>query len=141
MQDVALKLESIRDDFREKYWHKVNCRLGMGGSEIKGAKWAMGERPFVKEVVGVDRAGRPVKRTVRGNKSYSEARGTGARGVFYWYSLRQGCCYFIQEQVSRTRSRRYYAFVNAGALHEIGEADAAAFVASTVVADEREPTS
>lgn len=131
MQDVTLKLESIRDDQRDKYWHHLHGRVRMGKSEVKGSKWLMGQKPFVKEVVGVNHAGRPVKRDVPGKKSYVEARGAGARGVYYWFNLLQGRCYLVQEQKSRTRSRIYYVIVNNGTTHEISESQAIDYVQST----------
>lgn len=133
MQDVMLKLESIRDDQRDKYWNHLQGRLRMGAAERKGSQGLMDQRPFVKEVVAVDRVGRPVKRPLAGKKCYLDAAGSGARGVYYWFTLRHGCCYLIQEQVSRTRTRRYYAIAANGALQEIGEREAVAFVASTRV--------
>lgn len=131
-----LKLESIRDDQRDKYWRHLQGRVHMGHNQIKGSKWLMGQRPFVKEVIGIDRAGRPVKRNVVGKKSYLAAVGTGARGVFYWFNLKQGRCYCIQEQVSRYRSKTYYGIVNSGHLHEVTEAGALEFVTSTRVVNE-----
>lgn len=138
MQDIMLKLESIRDDQRDKYWAYLNGRARMGRSEIKGSKWLMGQKPFVKEIVGVNYAGRPIKRDVPGKKSYSEARGTGTRGVYYWFNLQQGRCYLVHEQTSRTKSRRYYTVINNGVSREITEDQAIAYVASTrVVSDIR----
>lgn len=133
MHDVPLKLESIRDDFRDKYWHHLRGRVCMGKAEAKGAAGVMGMRPFVKEVIGVDHAGRPVKRELRGKKCYLDARGSGTRGVHYWFTLRQGGCYLVQEQTSRTATRRRYVMVNGGAMHEISEAQAIAYVLSTRV--------
>lgn len=130
MTDVILKLESVRDDQRDKYWAHLNGRARMGKGEIKGSKSLMGMKPYVKEVVGVNHEGRPVKKNILGKKEYRHAVGTGARGVFYWYSLRQGGCYLIQEQVSRRKSRKYYALVNNGELHELTEAQAASYVSS-----------
>lgn len=133
MQDVALKLESIRDDQRDKYWHHLRGRVRMGASEVKGSKWLMSQKPYVKEVIGVNHAGRPVKKEIRGRKCYSDAVGAGARGVYYWYTLRHGGCYKIREQVSRYRARTYYAIALNGQLHEVSESDAVRYVASTVI--------
>lgn len=130
MTDVILKLESIRDDQRDKYWSHLNDRVRMGRSEVKGSRSLMGMKPFVKEVIGVNHEGRPVKKELKGKKDYRDAAGTGARGVFYWYSLKQGSCYFIQEQISRRKSRRYYALVNNGKIHEISESHAASYITS-----------
>lgn len=130
MTDVILKLESIRDDQRDKYWAHLSGRVRMGRAEVSGSKSLMGMKPFVKEVIGINHEGRLVKKDVSGKKEYREAVGTGARGVFYWYSLRQGGCYLIQEQVSRRKSRKYYALVNNGELHELTEAQAASYVSS-----------
>lgn len=131
MQDVMLKLESVRDDQRDKYWHHLHGRVRMGASEVKGSKWLMGQKPFVKEIFGVNHAGRPMKRDVVGKKSFTETRGSGARGVFYWFNLRHGGCYLIQEQPSRYRSRQYYGIVANGTLHEVSEDKVIDYIQST----------
>lgn len=133
MQDVILKLESIRDCQRDKYWNYLQGRVRMGKSEVSGSKWLMGQKPSVKEVVSVNHDGHPVKRLIRGKKSYAEATGVGDRSVFYWFNLRQGRCYLIREQMSQRRSRQYYVFINNGATHEISEAQAVAYVQSTEI--------
>lgn len=133
MQDVILKLESIRDCQRDKYWNYLRGRVRMGKSEINGSKWLMGQKPSVKEVISVSHDGRPVKRQLQGKKSYAEASGIGDRAVFYWFNLRQGRCYLIREQMSRRRSRQYYVFINNGEIHEITDAQAVAYVQSTKI--------
>lgn len=132
MRDVFLRLESIRDDQMDKLHHHRQGRVRMGRQEAEGAKGILGRRPFVKQVCGATTDGRPVKKDVRGYKSYTEARGTGARGVFYCWNLPHGGCYQIQEAVSRTRSRRYYAIVIDGALNEISEKEAALYGAGHI---------
>lgn len=132
-QDVMLKLESIRDDQRDKYRHHLRGHVHMSPGEAKGAQSLMGQKPFVKEVVSINHAGRPVKRDVAGKKSYIDARGTGARGIYYWFNLLQGRCYLVQEQQSRTRIRRYYAIVNEGRMIEISEHQAIDYVQSTQI--------
>jgi hypothetical protein len=134
MQDVVLKLESIRDDQRQKYAEHLRGNVPMGKAEIGGLKWLMGRRPSVMEVVGVNRNGAPIKRSVKGRKSYAEAKTpTGTRGVYYWFTLRQGCCYHIQEQVSVRKTRRHYVIVNDGVLIDLTEQDVLTYVASAGV--------
>lgn len=131
MPDMMLKLESIRDDQRNKYWHHLRGRVRMGPGEVKGSRSLMGHKPFVKEVIGVTFEGRPIKKPIEGKKSYVEGRGTGARGIFYWFTLGQGRCYLVQEQLSRTQSRRYYIIVNDGKTIELSEGQAIDYVQST----------
>lgn len=128
MPDVTIKLESIRDDQRDKYWHYLHGSVRMGKSEVKGSRWLMGEKPFVKLITGVNHAGVPTKREIEGRKSYTEARGSGARGVFYWYTLQEGECYQIRQQVSRTKSETVFAVVHNGALVEATQDQVARYV-------------
>lgn len=130
MKDVHIKLESIRDDQRDKYWAHLNGRVRMGHQEKKGAAGLMGKRPFVKEVVGVNHASHPIKKDVKGKKCYRDAVGTGARGVYYWYVLKQGRCYYIQEQVSRKHTKRYFVIINNGIAHKISKEQVVYYISS-----------
>lgn len=132
MRDAILKLEAIRDDAIDKLHHHRKGRVRMGKQEAAGAAGALGRRPFVKQIVGADHAGRPVKKSVPGRKSYREAKGTGARGVFYYWTLPHGFCVLVQEAVSRTAARRYYAIVFDGAVHAISEREAVLYATGEI---------
>lgn len=132
MRDAVLKLEAIRDDVIDKLYHHRRGRVRMGRREAEGAAGALGRRPFVKQVVGCDYAGKPIKKAIAGRKSYAEARGAGSRGVFYLWNLPHGFCGQIQEAVSRTTSRRYYAIVFDGSVHEITEREAVLYACGKI---------
>ena len=132
MRDAVLKLEAINDDKIDKLREHRAGRMLMGKQEAAGAAGALGRRPFVKQVVGADYAGRPVKKDVRGYKDYRAARGLGRRGVFYCWNLPHGGCYQIQEATSLLNARRYYAIVIDGAIHEISEKEASLYGAGKI---------
>lgn len=132
MRDAFLKLEAIRDDAIDKLHHHRQGRVRMGRQEAAGALGALIRRPFVKRVVGATKAGKPVKQDVRGFKSYAEARGTGARGVYYCWNLPHGGCYQVQEATSRNAARRYFAIVVDGELNEVSEQQAALYAVGAI---------
>lgn len=136
MPDISLALECVRDDQIDKLWHWRRGKVRMSPGEIAGAKGKLGRRPFVKEVVGVDHAGRPVKKAVQGRKSYLDAiDDIGKRGVKYWFTLKPGRCYQIQEALSHNRARRYFAIAaEDGRLVEVTGEMAAGYVITRAAA-------
>ncbi len=123
MADVSLRLESIGDAQRHKYWLHQSGKAKMGEQAARGAASLMGKKPFVKLVVGMSPKGRPVKREIVGFKDYTSVQsGIGQRGVFYCYSLREGGMYLIREQISQKRTKEYWAFVWKGRIHRVSEA-------------------
>lgn len=132
MRPAVLKLEAIRDNQIDKLRHHRMGKVRMGKQEAEGAAGYLGRRPFVKRVIGATQDGRPVKRDIKGRKSYTEANSIGSRGVYYWWTLDHGCCVQIQEAISIRKKRRYYAIVIDGALHEISEKEAALYGAGHI---------
>lgn len=132
MRDAILKLEAINDDKIDKLRMHRAGRVRMGRQEAAGAAGALGRRPFVKRVVGINHAGRPVKKAVQGRKSYDDATALGRRGVYYYWSLPHGFCCQIQEAISLRHARRYYAIVVNGKIHEISEKEAALYGAGII---------
>lgn len=130
MADVTIKLESIGDDHREKLHLWRQGRLHMSADNVRMCKSLLGRRPFVKLVTGVDHAGVPTKRAVKGHKDFSQAQGTGGRGIFYWFTLKDGECYQIQQQMSWKKSERTYVVVRNGTLVEATEEQAARYAAA-----------
>lgn len=132
MRDAFLRLESVNDDKIDKLRAHRSGRVRMGRQEAAGAAGALSRRPFVKQIVGVDHVGKPVKTLVRGFKDYRQAHGIGRRGVYYCWNLPHGGCFQIQEAVSLNRRRRYYAIVIDGEIHEISEREAALYGAGYI---------
>lgn len=120
MADFALKLESIGDAQRHKYWLWTKGKVKMSKTALRGARSLMKRRPFVKKVIGIAANGNMVRTDVRGFKDYTRVEsGCGQRGVFYCYALNQGNLYEIQEQTSQKKCRRYWAIPNNGELFEV----------------------
>lgn len=124
MPDLTIKLESIGDDHREKLhlWRKG--KLHMSPDNVRMCKSLLGRKPFVKIVTGVNHAGIPTKREIKGHKSYLDAKGTGGRGVFYWFDLKEGECYQIRQQLSWKRAETIFAVVRQGSLVEVTQEQA-----------------
>lgn len=132
MRSVALKLEAIHDDKIDKLYHARHGRVRMGRQEMAGAKGKLGRRPFVKRVTGVTPQGVPIKKSVGGKKSYKDAVGTGARGVYYNWILRHGECYQVQRAISRRKARKYFIIIIDGSTHEISQTEVALYVSGKI---------
>lgn len=128
MPDVTIKLESIGDDHREKLHLWRQGRLRMSTDNVRMCKSLLGRKPFVKLVTGVNHAGIPTKRDMKGHKDFTAATGTGGRGVFYWYTLKEGECYQIQQQTSWKKTETIFVVVRSGTLVEATVEQAARYV-------------
>lgn len=132
MSDVMIKLESIGDDHREKLRLWQGGRIHMSADNVRMCRSLMGRRPFVKVVTGVNYDGRPIKKLIKFHKDYSESMGTGGRGIFYWYSLKDRHCYQIQRQISWKKSEKIYVAVREGKLIEITENECSLLINHTM---------
>jgi hypothetical protein len=135
MTDISIGLESIGDNKRDKLWHHRNRNVRMGSQEAAGAMGLLGDRPFVKRLVCIDAAGNITKSALRGKKCYQDSSGTGARGVYYWYQLKEGLCYQIQRQVSWARTERIFVYAHNSSLIEISEDQARRWLLAVTKAD------
>lgn len=82
--------------------------IGVGcGSRYEGFKGGNKSNPWVARLVGFDDELGFERQFIRGQRDWSHASGTGARGVFEYYALKPGI-YEVNERVSWKNVRRYF---------------------------------
>lgn len=65
-------------------------------------------RPWVAEIVGLEGSARFLLEWQHGRKDYRRANSDGSRGIWVWYTLREGRYYWVQSLESWSRTERYY---------------------------------
>lgn len=113
---VTLRLHAIADDLANMAaWARRHPSVA---ARVPMRHWrylyGRPHRPWVADVTDGDR------RFLRGHKDYSEANGTGSRGVYVYYHLEPGRVYEVNELLDRTTARRYLARVENGHIVEVG---------------------
>ncbi len=77
------------------------------------------QRPWVARLTGLDMSGRGfVREFQRGQIDYSQANGTGSRGVWIYYALKPGY-YEVYARETWKRARQYFLFVEGTAHAEV----------------------
>lgn len=97
---AALKLELIGDNIRMQFEDCIN--------QNSFSKVLLGDFPpdtWVADVTDSD------KKYLTQKRDYSQANGTGSRGVYAWYTLESCRIYEVKERVSWKRTRHYYVRV------------------------------
>lgn len=74
--------------------------------------------------------GRIERRFVKGMKTYAEANSTGSRGVYLYFVLSEGPLYEIFDRPGWGKTRRRFARVIDGALHDVSTEDALQWVSN-----------
>lgn len=105
---TTLRLESIGDDCRARLhaYRQGKCRMTL--DELTRCLSLEHKGPWVAEIVGIGPDGTLQRRYLTGMKSYRDATGVGARGVYLHYHLDQSCIYEIQEPISWRKVDRYF---------------------------------
>jgi len=77
------------------------------------------KRPWVAEITGCSR-GVLTRQFVRGQRDYSQANGTGSRGIWLFFILEYGRVYEIFERLSWTSCAQYFCTVDPfGEIHKL----------------------
>jgi len=91
------------------------------GLEYIGFKFK--KQPWVAQIIGKDWQFGFRRNFLRGNIDYSQASGTGKRGVYLWFILEDGMVYEVEHHVSWKNQRRYFCTVKEGQVIEISKAE------------------
>lgn len=73
-------------------------------------------KPWVAEIIGLDKQYGFARSFLHGRKDYSLANGIGSRGVYLWYDLESSRIYEVKEQKTWRAWDRYYCRVEANQL-------------------------
>lgn len=129
---AVLKLESIGDSLialNNRFnagWNAKDAPMTFGAAivmgRMRGRVAAYAEcpprRPWVARIVGSDPRFKYQREFIKGTKDYSEASGTGNRGVYYWFTLENGI-YEVHSHASWKHQRRYFVRVIDSEITEI----------------------
>lgn len=110
----ALKLEAIGDHV--VYERRMCRRHGVPWAPKRAIEYAV-TPPWVARLVGLTERGF-AREFVRGRRDYTEATGTGSRGIWVHYLLDDGL-YEVNEPVAFGKARRYFLLVQGGAAREL----------------------
>jgi len=75
-------------------------------------------KPWVARITGIDEQYGFAREFVHGYTDYSNASGTGARGIYIRYALKDGI-YEVNERISWKHVRRYFIRVQDATITEI----------------------
>lgn len=78
--------------------------------------------PWVAKILGLDDQFGFAREFMRGYTDYSKASGTGARGIYIHYALKNGI-YEVNERVSWKHVKRYFIRVQGTRITEISRED------------------
>lgn len=108
-----LRAEIFGDDVRQKF--KIarsifndaapGAHLGDKGFKIPSSTWCA-------EITGFDCKYKYRRNFVRGKKDYTTANSNGSRGMYYEWIMDSGHIYEVKEQVSWSRTIRYFCTVS-----------------------------
>lgn len=118
-QRYVLKLEAIGDN-HTAYLREFdrNIHKATRAVSYQAASWRLLQaaklgytKAWVARIVGLDPRFGLAREFLRGEKDYSNASGTGSRGVMLYYWLEAGF-YEVNERLSWKNHRRYFLQVN-----------------------------
>ena len=115
---AALKLEVVGDTTSQRTKLAAGILRSAGMGPVAGLYKTARPQPWVAKIVGTNTKFGLEREFVKGRKDYSTASSSGQRGVMMHYLLEPGI-YEIQEILSLSKSRRYFARSEAGRLVEI----------------------
>jgi hypothetical protein len=115
---AALKLEVVGDTTSQRTKLAAGILRSAGMAPVAGLYKTARPQPWVAKIVGTNTKFGLERQFVKGRKDYSTASSSGQRGVMMHYLLEPGI-YEIQEILSWSKSRRYFARSEAGRLVEI----------------------
>lgn len=123
---VTLKLEAVADHLAEMAMQVRKRPQLRSRIPVRLWKYTYGpiRRPWVARITGISPDGKLEREFIEGQKDFSEANGIGSRGVYYYYHLRPGDVYEVQEILSWTKERRYFCRVEGGRVVEISRIEA-----------------
>lgn len=113
----VLEIECIDDDVREAAQRVSSMPPHLHRALLRRAPWVAAGVPPTAWAARILSDGR--REFVDGAKDYSRADGTGRRGVFRVFVLREGETYEINAPLERGRARRYRARIERGELVEV----------------------
>ncbi|MGN6107697.1 MAG: hypothetical protein ACTHU0_21485 [Kofleriaceae bacterium] len=85
-------------------------------------------RPWVARITGRDAKFGLGREFVEAKRDYSEATGSGKRGVKLWFLLEEGGYFEVCEWLSARRQRRYFVKVVEGYVREVERAEVEAWL-------------
>ncbi len=107
----VLKIEAIGDNYRASAQRWLRGQTASRGAMAQTLKLgAKRLSPWVARLTGLDSQNRIQRDFVKAQKDWSDANGTGSRGVWLWYFLEPGI-YEINQRETWHRTRRYFARV------------------------------
>lgn len=125
---ATLRLEAIGDNHVGRVGLARRKTMGSVPREQREAVLQPSRRPWVARILGPDRKFGLRREFLTGLKDYREANGTGSRGVYLTFVLRDGELYEVQELLSWSRERRYFCHVKAGKIVEMTAAEVTALL-------------
>ena len=115
---AILGLEAIGDNIRNcPATERAALGRGRATREVRQHLLLEQRRPWVARVTGSHL--RMEREFLQAKKDYTKANGQGSRGVYLYYTLREGERYDVHELVSWGRVRRYFARAEMGAVVEV----------------------
>lgn len=116
MNRYPLKLEAIGDN-HQAYFRDFDRNILTARKQVsyQAASWRLLQaaklgytKPWVARITGLDARYGLAREFLKAEKDYSEANGTGSRGIMLYYWLEPGI-YEINERLSWKNHRRYFA--------------------------------
>lgn len=132
---ATLRLEAIGDNhvgrggMSTRPLRHVLKNMGRIPREQREAVLTPSRRPWVAQITGRDARHGLARTFLEHLKDYRDANGTGSRGVFLTYVLRDGFLYEVRELLSWNRERRYFCRVEDGKIVEMTVDEVAARLA------------
>lgn len=131
---ATLRLEAIGDNhvgrggMAMRPFRHVLKNMRRIPSEQREAVLTPNRRPWVAQITGRDARHGLARTFLNHLKDYKDANGTGSRGVYLTYVLRDGFLYEVRELLSWSRERRYFCRVAAGQIVEMTAEEVARYL-------------
>lgn len=121
-----LRAEIFGDDFQQKLKIvRAAFNDALPGAHLGDQEFRVPSSTWCAEILGTDPKYRYKRKFIRGKKDYSIANGKGSRGLYYEWILESGHIYEVKEQLSWSRTARYFCTVdNDGNVVNLSEEDA-----------------
>jgi hypothetical protein len=122
---ATIRLEAIGDAYRSLSKMPLSAAVRRVGRIPRGHASAIlnPKRPWVARITGLDPKFGFEREFLKSNRDYREANGTGTRGVYLTFVLREGAFYEVHELLSWNKNRRYFCRAKQGSVVEVPEAD------------------
>lgn len=104
----------------DKYMLKLEAIGHESQKKIRNMTWLLGEddykpnRPWVAEIIGLDPKYKFSRLFIKHNTDYRESSNTGDRGVYFYFELKSGSIYEVNQRVSWKQTNRYFCKIENG---------------------------